>query len=76
MDALGTQRIPDPTTAGDFCRRFDADDVLDLMTAINEARREVWKQQPKPSVRLMLIHYRATRDASALPWQKVQLLNL
>ncbi len=46
LDALGTQRIPDPTTAGDFCRRFDADDVLDLMTAINEARREVWKQQP------------------------------
>jgi hypothetical protein len=22
LDALGTQRIPDPTTAGDFCRRF------------------------------------------------------
>ena len=24
LDALGAQRIPDPTTAGDFCRRFDA----------------------------------------------------
>ena len=23
LDALGAQRIPDPTTAGDFCRRFD-----------------------------------------------------
>ena len=22
LDALGTKRIPDPTTAGDFCRRF------------------------------------------------------
>jgi hypothetical protein len=22
LDALGTQRIPDPTTEGDFCRRF------------------------------------------------------
>jgi hypothetical protein len=22
LDALGAQRIPDPTTAGDFCRRF------------------------------------------------------
>ena len=22
LDALGTRRIPDPTTAGDFCRRF------------------------------------------------------
>lgn len=27
LDALGTQRIPDPTTAGDFCRRFDASDI-------------------------------------------------
>ena len=24
LDALGARRIPDPTTAGDFCRRFDA----------------------------------------------------
>ncbi len=23
LDALGAERIPDPTTAGDFCRRFD-----------------------------------------------------
>ena len=23
LDALGAQRIPDPTTAGDFCRRFE-----------------------------------------------------
>ena len=22
LNALGAQRIPDPTTAGDFCRRF------------------------------------------------------
>ena len=47
MDALGTQRIPDPTTAGDFCRRFGRSDVNDLMYAINRARLEVWKQQPK-----------------------------
>ena len=46
MDALGTERIPDPTTAGDFCRRFDRDDVEDLMTASNRARLEAWKQQP------------------------------
>src|SRR5437879_5328817 len=24
LNALGAQRIPDPTTAGDFCRRFSA----------------------------------------------------
>ena len=46
MDALGTQRIPDPTTAGDFCRRFARSDVENLMVAINRSRLEVWKQQP------------------------------
>jgi hypothetical protein len=47
LDALGAQRIPDPTTAGDFCRRFEKDqDVLVLMEAINEVRLKVWKQQP------------------------------
>jgi hypothetical protein len=24
LDALGASRVPDPTTAGDFCRRFDS----------------------------------------------------
>ena len=46
LNALGAQRIPDPTTAGDFCRRFTEDDVLTLMAAINEARLRVWAQQP------------------------------
>jgi hypothetical protein len=47
LNALGARRIPDPTTAGDFCRRFRMGDVLELMDAINEARLRVWKQQPK-----------------------------
>ena len=46
LDALGVQSIPDPTTAGDFCRRFNAECVQDLMNAINETRLGVWKQQP------------------------------
>ena len=41
LDALGARRIPDPTTAGDFCRRFTEDDVLTLMAAIDEARLRV-----------------------------------
>jgi hypothetical protein len=45
LDALGAQRIPDPTTAGDFCRRFAAA-VLILMDALNAARLRVWAQQP------------------------------
>ena len=47
LDALGADRIPDPTTAGDFCRRFASEaDVLTLMNAINESRLRVWAQQP------------------------------
>ena len=47
LDALGAQRIPDPTTAGDFCRRFKEADIESLMKAINEARLRVWLQQPE-----------------------------
>ena len=46
LDALGAQRIPDPTTSGDFCRRFSEADVLTLMDTINESRLRVWAQQP------------------------------
>ena len=47
LDALGASRIPDPTTAGDFCRRFEsADQVNTLMDALNSVRAGVWKQQP------------------------------
>jgi hypothetical protein len=47
LNALGAERIPDPTTAGDFCRRFASEaDVLALMNAINESRLRVWAQQP------------------------------
>ena len=45
LDALGTQRIPDPTTAGDFCRRFRAEDVHTLLDIINEVRQRVWARQ-------------------------------
>ena len=46
LDALGAQRIPDPTTAGDFCRRFESHrDVLTLMDLINSVRVGVWKKQ-------------------------------
>jgi hypothetical protein len=46
LDALGAIRIPDPTTAGDFCRRFQEADVLTLREAIHRARLRVWAQQP------------------------------
>ena len=47
LDALGTERIPDPTTAGDFCRRFAEGDIRSLMRAIDDARLNVWDKQPK-----------------------------
>jgi Transposase DDE domain group 1 len=46
LDALGAQRIPDPTTAGDFLRRFSAADIDTLMAVINQRRVQVWQQQP------------------------------
>ena len=47
LNGLGAQRIPDPTTAGDFCRRFEEHDIEALMSATNEVRVPVWKQQPE-----------------------------
>ncbi len=47
LDALGTERIPDPTTEGDFCRRFVSKyHIARLHDAIDEARLNVWAKQP------------------------------
>ena len=42
MNALGAELIPDPTTAGDFCRRFAEADVAELMERINAVRQKLW----------------------------------
>lgn len=46
LDALGARRVPDPTTAGDFCRRFDESALRALQDAFHEVRKKVWAQQP------------------------------
>ncbi len=47
LNALGAKRIPDSSTAGDFCRRFESKaDIDTLHRAIDEARTNVWAQQP------------------------------
>jgi hypothetical protein len=46
LNGLGARVIPDPTTAGDFCRRFSEADVEALQEAIERVRMRVWKQQP------------------------------
>jgi Transposase DDE domain group 1 len=46
LDAVGADRIPDPTTAGDFCRRFTPDDVEALQDVFDRTRLKAWKEQP------------------------------
>jgi Transposase DDE domain group 1 len=45
LDALGADRIPDPTTAGDFCRRFTHEDIETLQDVFDRTRVKVWRQQ-------------------------------
>jgi hypothetical protein len=47
LDGLGAQRIPDPTTSGDFTRRLEEADILNLMEITNTVRQRVWRQQPR-----------------------------
>jgi hypothetical protein len=55
LNTLGCDRVPDPTTAGDFLRRFDEDQVMELMGATNTARMKVWKKLSKRERALALI---------------------
>src|SRR5258707_12846009 len=40
LNLLGAERIPDPTTAGDFCRRFTASDIAQLHAAYDAVRKK------------------------------------
>ena len=56
LDALGAEIIPDPTTAGDFLRRFKEEDVIDLMEVKNRIRKRIWQQQPKAFLEKAIIN--------------------
>lgn len=43
MNGLGARLIPDPTTAGDFLRRFAEADIVALMDAISSVRPQLWR---------------------------------
>ena len=45
MNALGAELIPDPTTAGDFCRRFEERDIVQLLACINAVRPSLWESR-------------------------------
>lgn len=48
MDMIGAERIPDPTTAGDFLRRFkDRSKIEALMDAINRVRLSLWQKRKR-----------------------------
>ena len=47
LNGLGAQRIPDPTTAGDFTRRFSIEQITELQECINRTRQRVWRKQPE-----------------------------
>ena len=44
---LGACRIPDPTTAGDFLRRFDEYHLQKFQALIDRAREKVWCKMPR-----------------------------
>ena len=56
LDALDTEIIPDPTTAGDGVRRFQQEDVVDLMEAKNTTREKIWQQQSKAFLEKAIIN--------------------
>jgi hypothetical protein len=47
LNGLDAQRIPDPTTAGDFTRRFGEADIVTLQECFNRSRQALWKVQPE-----------------------------
>lgn len=67
LDALGAQRIPDPTTAGDFCRRFSPLTISLLMDF--STYRNAFMNLPAQIIRTgRRIIYRML---SWNPWQEV-----
>ena len=44
---VGACRVPDPTTAGDFLRRFGSHELGVVDTVLDETRAKVWKALPR-----------------------------
>jgi len=45
--AIGRKDIPDPTTAGDFCRRFTLGHLLQLNRAFGEIEQRIYERRPE-----------------------------
>ena len=55
LEALGARRIPDATTAGDFLRRFDPEDIHVFMESLNSLRQKIWLKQPEEKREVAII---------------------
>jgi hypothetical protein len=55
LNAMGAQRIPDPTTSGDFTRRLNEAQILVLMECINTIREKIWALQSKDLLREAIV---------------------
>ena len=45
--AVGRKEIPDPTTAGDFCRRFTLGHILQMNRALGGIHTKVYRHRPE-----------------------------
>lgn len=60
LDSIGAERIPDPTTTGDFCRRMNSVSIDVLQESIDQVRLKVWNEQGKDFKKLATIDMDAT----------------
>jgi hypothetical protein len=69
LNALNASRLPDPTTAGDFTRRFDVDDISTLMDCINRSRTKLWNVRGRDLLEEALVDIDGTL-APTTGWRK------
>jgi hypothetical protein len=56
----GACRIPDPSTAGDFLRRFNRSNLRVFQQVIDRAREKVWRQMPNSRKRVATVDMDST----------------
>jgi hypothetical protein len=61
LNAVGAQRIPDPTTAGDFTRRFEVEDIETWMEVFNTTRKRGWRKRARRRLKDAWIDMDGTR---------------
>lgn len=57
---VGACRVPDPTTAGDFLRRFSGHDLGVLDNVLDEKRAQVWSALPRARRRIATVDLDST----------------